>query len=133
MQYREVQERDRQQIELMLRSPDKMDRLDALLSATYYDPDWRWVQGRCLDFLSHVDFQERGLAATCLGHLARIHKQLDIELVLSRLAPLKNDPLVGSYVQDALDDIRFFLKFQLLAFGHLNRTIPFSSGRVCIC
>jgi hypothetical protein len=112
MQYREVQERDRQQIELMLRSPDKMDRLDALLSATYYDPDWRWVQGRCLDFLSHVDFQERGLAATCLGHLARIHKQLDIELVLSRLAPLKNDPLVGSYVQDALDDIRFFLKFQ---------------------
>jgi hypothetical protein len=112
MQYREVQERGRQEIELLLRSPEKMDRLDALLSATYYDPEWRWVQNRCLEFLSHGDHEERGLAATCLGHLARIHKELDIELVLSRLAPLKNDPLVGSSVQDALDDIRFFLKFQ---------------------
>jgi hypothetical protein len=112
MQYREVQERDRDEIELLLRSPEKMDRLAALLSATYYDPDWRWVQSRCLDFLSHADYEERRLAATCLGHLARIHKQLDIELVLSRLAPLKNDSLVGNSVQDALDDIRFFLKFQ---------------------
>jgi hypothetical protein len=112
MPYREVQERDRHEVELLLRSPEKMDRLDALLSATYYDPDWRWVQNRCLDFLSHADYEERRLAATCLGHLARIHKKLDIELVLSRLVPLKNDPSVGSSVQDALDDIRFFLKFQ---------------------
>jgi hypothetical protein len=112
MQYREVQERDRQEIELLLRSPEKMDRLDALLSATHHDPDWRWVQNRCLDFLSHADYQERSLAATCLGHLARIHKELDIELVLSALAPLKNDPLIGSSVQDALDDIRLFVKFQ---------------------
>jgi hypothetical protein len=112
VQYREVQERDRQDIELLLRSPEKTDRLDALLSAAYYDPDWRWVQDLCLDFLTHADNAERRLAATCLGHLARIHKQLDIELVLSSLAPLKNDPLVSSSVQDALDDIRFFLKFQ---------------------
>jgi hypothetical protein len=112
MQYREVQERNRQEIELLLRSPEKIDRLDALLSAAYYDPDWRWVQNLCLDFLAHADNAERRLAATCLGHLARIHKQLDIELVLSSLAPLKNDPLVGTSVQDALDDIRFFLKFQ---------------------
>jgi hypothetical protein len=112
MQYRGVQKRDRQEIELLLRSPEKMDRLDALLSAAYYDPDWRWVQNRCLDFLSHADYQERSLAATCLGHLARIHKQLDIELVLLALSPLKDDPLVGNRVQDALDDIRLFLKSQ---------------------
>ena len=115
MQHREVQERDRHEIELLLRSPEKLDRLDALLSATYYDSDWRWVQNRCLDFLSHAEYEERGLAATCLGHLARIHKRLDTELVLSRLAPLRNDPLIGSSVQDALDDIRLFLKFQVIA------------------
>jgi hypothetical protein len=112
MQYREVQERDRQEIESLLRSSEKMERHDALLSATYYDPDWMWVQNRCLDFLSHADDEDRALAATCLGHLARIHQQLDIELVLSKLAPLTNDPLVGSRVQDALDDIRLFLKFR---------------------
>jgi hypothetical protein len=112
MQYQEIRSRDRQEIELLLRSPEKVERLDALLSATYYDSDWRWVQNRCLDFLSHSDHEERALAATCLGHVARIHQDLDIELVLSKLAPLKNDPLVGSSVQDALDDIRLFLKFQ---------------------
>jgi hypothetical protein len=112
MQYRGVQKRDRHEIESLLRSPEKTDRLDALLSATYYDADWMWVQNRCLGFLSHADHEERALAATCLGHLARIHKELDVELVLSKLAPLKNDPFVGSSVQDALDDIRLFLNFR---------------------
>ncbi len=52
------------------------------------------------------------MSATCLGHIARVHKQLDLDLVLSELASLKNDPYMGSTVQDALEDIRFFLKFQ---------------------
>lgn len=89
-----------------------MDVSDALLSATYYDPDWRWVQERCLEFLDHNDRGVRALSATCLGHLARIHKKLDLELVLPHLAALKNDPQIGSFVQDALDDIKFYLKFQ---------------------
>jgi hypothetical protein len=85
---------------------------DALLSAAYYEPDWRWAQNLCLDFLSHDDRALRGLAATCLGHVARIHRQLDVDVVLSRLATLKTDPFIGGSVQDALDDIRFYLKFQ---------------------
>jgi hypothetical protein len=54
----------------------------------------------------------RGLAATCLGHVARIHKRLDLDLVLGALVPLKSDPVIGGYVRDALDDIKFFLRFQ---------------------
>jgi hypothetical protein len=112
MEYREVVERDRAEIELLLRSIDTTNVSDALLSATYYDPDWRWAQNLCLDFLNHDDCALRGLAATCLGHIARIHRQLDVDVVLSRLAALKTDPFIGASVKDALDDIRFYLKFQ---------------------
>lgn len=112
MKYREVVKRDRAEIELLLLSTDPTDILDALLSAAYYNPDWRWVQERCLEFLDHKECSIRGLSATCLGHLARIHKQLDLEVVLPRLAKLKDDPEIGASVQDALDDIRFYLRFQ---------------------
>lgn len=88
------------------------DVLRALLSAAFYDPDWRWVQNHCLNFLTHEDRDVRALAAICLGHIARIHGKLDVDIVLERLVPLKTDPLIGGSVQDALDDIKFFLKFQ---------------------
>jgi hypothetical protein len=52
------------------------------------------------------------VAATCLGHLAIIHRQLDIELVLPRLAEMKSDAQVAARVEDALEDIKFFLRFQ---------------------
>jgi hypothetical protein len=105
-------ERDREEVELLLRSNDEQEVQDALLSATYYDPDWRWVQGRCLAHSHHSHPRVRSIAATCLGHLARIHRQLDLELVLQRLAELKADPLVKASAEDALDDIRLYLKFQ---------------------
>jgi hypothetical protein len=112
MEYREVLQRDRAEIESLLLSSESIRVKDALLSAAYYDSDWRWAQNQCLVFLSHDDYGIRSLAATCLGHIARVHRKLDLELVLPRLVELKNDPLIGSSVQDALDDIKFFLKFQ---------------------
>jgi hypothetical protein len=45
--------------------------IQGLLSAAYYDPDWRWVQN-----LNGI----RSNATMCLGHLARNHGQLDIEI-----------------------------------------------------
>lgn len=63
-------------------------------------------------FSHHPDSRVRRIAATCFGHLARIHHQLDLEAVLQRLTELKDDPLVKSSAEDALDDIRFYMKFQ---------------------
>ena len=112
MDYKAVVERSRGEIETMLRSGERTEIADSLLSAAYYDPDWRWVQGQCLAFSSHEDPNVRWIAATCLGHLARIHPQLDLKLVLQRLVDMKADPLVAQAAYDALDDIRYFLKFQ---------------------
>jgi hypothetical protein len=107
-----VVERNRAEVEVPLRSDDTTDMADALLSAAYYDPDWQWVQGQCLTLSRHRDHNVRWVAAICLGHLARIHRQLDLELVLQKLDEMKSDPLVSSAAADALEDVRFFLKFQ---------------------
>ena len=112
MQYRAVVERSRAEVEVLLRSDKTTDMTDALLSAAYYDPDWQWVQCQCLTLSRHRDHNVRWVAATCLGHLARIHRQLDLDMVLQRLVEMKSDPLVSSAADDALEDVRFFLKFQ---------------------
>jgi hypothetical protein len=112
LKYQGVVERSREELEVLLRSDDELDISNALLSAAYYDPDWRWVQEKCLAFSRHPAATVRWNSATCFGHLARIHRQLDLEVVLQRLAELRDDPLVKSSAEDALDDIRFHMKFQ---------------------
>src|ERR1051326_2548243 len=92
------------------RSENKDAICDALVGIAYYDPDWRWVQSYCLLFLNHRDADIRGLAATCLGHLARIHRVIDLNIVLPELKKLLKDPEIGGRVEDALSDIEIFLK-----------------------
>jgi len=112
VKYGAVVERSRSEVEVLLRSRQGSDIGDALLSAAYYDPDWRWVQAQCLTFSRHEDAGVRWVAATCFGHLARIHCQLDLEPVLQRLVDMRSDPSVAAAADDALEDIRFFLKSQ---------------------
>ena len=47
----------------------------ALVSIAFYEQDWPWVQEQCLVLLSNKASAIRGLAATCLGHIARMHGQ----------------------------------------------------------
>lgn len=82
---------------------------DALLAIIFHDEDWRWSQEQCLYFLSHSDPDISGLAATCLGHIARIHHKLDRELVTTALRKRLNDPKISGRVKDALEDIETFV------------------------
>jgi hypothetical protein len=50
------------------------------------------------------------MAAICLGHLARIHGTLDLDVVEPALERVLRDPNTTGDVQDALDDIRVFAK-----------------------
>ena len=102
----------RSELERLTDSGNESAIIEGLLSAAYYDPDWRWVQSLCLRFLAHSDNGVRSNAAICLGHIARIHGKLDIETVLPRLTELQGDASIGPWVEDALDDIKFFLRFQ---------------------
>ena len=112
MKYQEIFPMDRRELEKLIESGNDTAIADALLSAAYHDPDWRWVQGLCLHFAEHSDSNVRRIAALCLGYVARIHRSLDLELVLPKLMALKQDPAVACSVGDALDDIRRYLRVQ---------------------
>jgi hypothetical protein len=87
--------------------PDVLSRV--LIAVAFHEPDWQWAQDRCLEALDHANPVVRGLAATCLAHVARIHKRLDLDRVRARLQTLTRDPLAGSRATDALVDIERFM------------------------
>lgn len=82
---------------------------EALLSIAYNDPDREWVERvitGCLD--AKYDIQIRALAITCLGHVARIHRRIDANLVLPVLESLLQERELAGIVEDALADINQF-------------------------
>ncbi|MEU8328712.1 hypothetical protein [Micromonospora sp. NPDC048839] len=84
--------------------------LDAMVgTALYGDGDWREAQELHLRLLEHEDHQVSALAATCLGHLARVYGQLDERRVVAALRRALALPQVGGTAEDALEDIRTFL------------------------
>lgn len=82
----------------------------ALVSISFYDDDWRWVQETCLSYLANSDPQISGLAATCLGHVARIRNVLDKEKVLAALSARASEPEIAGRIADAIDDIEMFVR-----------------------
>ena len=82
-----------------------------LVTLALYASDWKPVEQYCLDFLESADAGVRKVAATCLGHLARLHQQLDLDRVLAALYKHLSDPdkYVAGAANDALDDIEIFM------------------------
>ena len=67
----------------------------ALLSMAFYEADWKWAQGQCLHFLEHSDVNVRAMAVTSLGHIARIHRNLEREIVEKALSKHLNDEKIS--------------------------------------
>lgn len=109
MYYKDVLPITRQEAEAIFSSGNPEEICDALVRLTYHDPDWVWVQAQCLRFGKYPQSEIRGLAATCIGHLARIHGVIDMESV-RLLDGLLKDPEVSGRAQDALDDIEVYLR-----------------------
>jgi hypothetical protein len=110
MDYRNVLPISHSEAEAAFTEGTSAEVCDALVRITYHDPDWRWVQRRCIQFSKHSDASVRGLAANCLGDLARIHHKLDLEEVIPVLNQLLIDPEVRGRAEDALADIEMFLR-----------------------
>lgn len=92
-------------------SGDSSEICHTLVATAFYEDDWQWVQNICLGFLRNEDPDIRGLAATCLGHIARIHRKLEKSRVLIALIPLLKDAdtSVVAKVEDAISDITWFM------------------------
>lgn len=91
-------------------NPDEM--VYALLSIAYHEPDWQWSQNQCLRFWDAPDFNLRRMATLCLGHVGRIHGIIDWDVVVPRLESRLDDPELGGTAEDALGDIKVFVKRQ---------------------
>lgn len=110
MRYQSVEPISRSEAELIFAGEDTRAMVLALLSLAYHDPDWQWVQNQCLQFLDASDFNLRRMATLCLGHIGRIHGTIDWDVVVPRLVSLIHDPELGGTAEDALEDIRIFVK-----------------------
>ena len=86
-----------------------------LVSIALHDPDWRWAQEKCLEFARHPDAGVRQVAATCIGHVARIHQRLDLDAVTPILHQLLSDTevYVRGCAEDAMGDIEIFMGVDL--------------------
>jgi hypothetical protein len=107
MIYHEPQPLSRDEAEHIFASHDTSAIASALVDIAFHDGDWRWVQNKCLGFARHPAPAVRQVAVTCLGHVARIHRTLDLAAVLPVLDELSRDSSVTT--EDALDDIRMFV------------------------
>ncbi|MFG1675361.1 hypothetical protein [Micromonospora sp. NPDC049282] len=84
--------------------------LDAMVgTALYGDGDLGELQELHLRLLAHDDHQVSALAATCLGHLARVYRRLDERRVVTALRQARSLPHLRGTADNALGDIRIFL------------------------
>jgi hypothetical protein len=81
-----------------------------LVSISFYEKDWKWVQDKCLEYLFHPDDVISGLAATCLGHVARVNRKLEKKKVIILLRSRLDNLQIAGRIEDAIDDINTYIK-----------------------
>lgn len=109
MKYRAVEPISREAAAKVSLEDNPQTLVSTLVSVAFFEPDYRWAQDFCLKYCVHSDKDVRAVAVTCLGHIARIHRKLDLDRVRPILLPLKNDAHVAGPVDDAEDDFEVFL------------------------
>lgn len=108
MQFQQISPISKAEAAVAFESSNVTQICNALVSIACCENDWRWAQDKCLAFLVSDSPEISGLAATCLGHIARVHKTLDKERVVAALRKQLKNPDIAGQVEDALEDIELF-------------------------
>ena len=111
MKYERVRPIDKTRARKLLANGDRDAICRTLVSVAMFESDRRWAQSQFLKFARHADPFVRGVAATSLGHLARIHGAIDEDDVVPVVRELlhDSDPETRGKAQDALSDFSTFL------------------------
>lgn len=111
MKYETVEPISKDQAELLLASAERETVCRTLVSVAMFEHDRHWAQTQCLQFASHKDSFVRGVAATCLSHLARIHKAIDEDEVMPVVRQLlrDRDPQTRAIAEDTISDFSIYL------------------------
>lgn len=107
MRYENPQPLPHGEAEAIFASGDDSAICNALVGAALHDGDADWVESWCLRLGVSQSDDVRGVAATCLGHVARRFGAVRRDS-LELLERLQRDPAVGGRAEDALDDVRQF-------------------------
>ena len=76
-------------------------------SLSIYDPEW--LQRTLLESLAIEDDQVKYASLLGIGHVARIHRRLDLETVIPLLEKYRKHPKVGGTAENTLSDIEIFM------------------------
>lgn len=87
------------------------EKVNAIVGAVNSIQDQEWLQELCLHLSNHKEQMVAGAAINGLGDIARIFGELDVKLVSEKLNAIRSErkDLIGK-IDDALDDIRMFIK-----------------------
>lgn len=97
--------------EILLLDEDMEFCCKLLLKITFNCDDWKCIQDICIEIInSNKEENICALAVTCLGHLARIHRVIEKDKVLSIFNDNKENPNLSGVIENAIDDIEMFVK-----------------------
>ena len=99
----------RDQLEKALVSSDAPTVADALIRMAFWETDWRWAEQKSLSGLRDARKEVRTAALQSIGHLARLHRSLNLETVIPAVTALLDDPDCRGTAADALQDIATFM------------------------
>jgi hypothetical protein len=102
--YVPVGEPDREAFLRAFRADDGNAVAEQLIALAFHDPDWRWVQERCLQLVTHEDPHRRYIGVLCLEYILRTRGELEFERVLPTLGGLAHDD--DQSVRDAVASFR---------------------------
>ena len=85
--------------------------IDSLLGLAEGEEDWKLVQDTLLEYVTDERDDVVAIALKCLGHTARIHGQLDVNLVRPIVLSFtkSGQKNVRASAIDTLDDMEMFL------------------------
>ena len=111
MKYETIEPISKDQAERLLAKDNREAICRTLVRVATSEPDRHWAQSQCLRFATHEDSFVRGVAATCLGHLARIHGTIDEDEVIPVVRQLLQDQdhLTRGKAEDAISDFSIYL------------------------
>jgi hypothetical protein len=109
LNYAPVQRLTREEILTSLSSGGSQEIRDALISAAYWDDDWRWAQRQLMQFADHDDDLVLWAVVAGLGFIAAFHGEIDEEIVLPVLNRLKKRAALESDVEETQAEIDHFV------------------------
>jgi hypothetical protein len=111
MKYETIEPISKDQAERLFSESERETICRTLVRIAMFEVDRHWAQSQCLRFAVNKDSAIRGVAATCLGHLARIHRAIDEDEVIPVVRKLlqDSDPQTRAIAEDTISDFSIYL------------------------